>query len=160
MQTLSGTQWNIRAMTEADLEVVLVLERSAHVHPWSAEQFRRELGNPASHIELLEHAGAVAGFLCWWLVADEAEIHNVVTAPVFRRRGVARRLLQHVLAAAAAAGVQRVLLEVRIGNAAAIALYRTYGFVDCGVRRRYYVDGEDALLMEKLLARSLEQEPA
>lgn len=147
-------------MTEADVEAILALEHSGHAHPWSAEQFRRELANPAAHIELLEHDGTVAGFLCWWLVAGEVEIHNVVTATSFRRRGIARRLLEYVLAAAATSGADRVLLEVRVGNVAAIALYHAFGFVDCGVRRRYYADGEDALLMEKRLFRPAEQETA
>lgn len=160
MPSVSSTQWIIREMSADDLEAVLELERSAHPHPWSVEQFRRELANPAAHIALMEHDGDVAGFLCWWLVAGEAEIHNVVTASFFQRRGIARRLLEHVLAAAVAAGANRALLEVRVGNAAAIALYRAFGFTDCGIRRRYYANGEDALLMEKYFVRPSGQEPA
>ncbi|MNR42405.1 ribosomal-protein-alanine N-acetyltransferase [compost metagenome] len=68
-----------------------------------------------------------------------------------QRRGHARAVLQTALAEAQAAGATRCLLEVRAGNAAAIGLYRTLGFVDCGVRKAYYRHEhgrEDALLME------------
>jgi ribosomal-protein-alanine N-acetyltransferase len=62
---------------------------------------------------------------------------------------VARRLLQHVLDRAAEKGAQRASLEVRAGNAAARALYASFGFEEVGRRKRYYHDnGEDALLLE------------
>lgn len=144
-------QFRIRPMTPADLEAVVAVERLCHPHPWSTEQFRQELENPLARVDLLECDGVIAGFLCWWLLAGEAEIQNVATAPRFRRRGVARRLLEQVLAEARRQGATRALLEARVGNGGAIALYRAYGFTDCGMRRGYYADGEDALLMEKSL---------
>ena len=47
---------------------------------------------------------------------------------------------------------ERVLLEVRVSNAPAMRLYLKRGYVGCGVRPRYYADGEDALIMQKRLA--------
>lgn len=89
------------------------------------------------------------GFLLVWAVADELHVINVATHPHFRRRGVARALLQAELARAARDRVRLVLLEVRRSNQAAIQLYRTLGFSTLAVRRGYYSDdSEDAIEMK------------
>lgn len=141
----------IRSMQSTDMSRVLAIERQCHGYPWPEDIFTDELAASHAHIDVLEEDGEVAGFLCWWLIAGEIEIQNVATALRHRRRGVGRRLMEHLLAAAARLNATRMLLEVRVGNEGAIALYRAFGFTDCGLRRTYYPDGEDALLMEKLL---------
>lgn len=142
----------IRPLQPTDLPRVLAIERQCHGYPWPEEIFNDELAAPHAHIDVLEDEGEIAGFLCWWLIAGEIEIQNVATALRHRRRGVGRRLMEHLLAEAGRLGVTRMLLEVRVGNEGAIALYRAFGFTDCGLRRTYYPDGEDALLMEKFLS--------
>jgi ribosomal-protein-alanine N-acetyltransferase len=142
------TDRTIRPMTAADLEPVLAVERLCHSHPWSRQLFIEELGNTLSRIELLWIDRQLAGFHCYWLLSGELHILNLATAPAFRRRGVARRLLRHALGRAIRSGVERAFLEVRSYNEAAIALYRSLGFVSVGTRRGYYADGEDALIME------------
>lgn len=93
----------------------------------------------------------VAAFCTCWLVADELHINTVAVHPACRRQGLARALMQHVLADAGRAGVRRALLEVRSGNAAAIGLYEGLGFGTDGVRRGYYPGdpAEDALILSK-----------
>jgi ribosomal-protein-alanine N-acetyltransferase len=96
-------------------------------------------------------SAAVAYALGWWVV-DELQILGFGVLPASRRAGVGRRLLQHVVAAVAAAGGRRLLLEVARGNAPAIALYESTGFRVFNVRPRYYRQtGEDALEMELVL---------
>lgn len=138
----------IRSMTPEDLARVAAVERLCQTHPWSAELFSRELENPFSTIDLYCLDGSVAGFLCSWYVQGEMEILNVATAPAFRRRGVARKLLHHALDRGRQQGLDRTFLEVRVGNEGAIALYRSFGFLPIATRKRYYADGEDALVME------------
>lgn len=138
----------IRAMEAADLERVAALERSCHVHPWSVELFRRELQNPLARTDLLFRNGELAGYLCSWLVAGELQILNVATAPAFRRCGVARSLIRYVFQRGTEEGLGKAFLEVRVGNVAAIALYRSFGFRIIDRRPKYYADGEDALIME------------
>ena len=135
-------------MTSEDIDPVVAIEQSCYSSPWSAELFRRELSNPLSTIELLWLERRLTGYLCTWRVADEMHILNVATSPEFRRRGVARSLLQASFRRCAREGVARVLLEVREGNAGAVDLYRSFGFRSSGLRRNYYPDGENALLME------------
>lgn len=106
----------------------------------------------SNELTLCELAGALAGYLLVQPVLDERHILQLCVAPPFRRRGIARRLLQPLLAEAEAQH-WALLLEVRAGNSAAIALYRNLGFVASGRRKNYYANRgdagtEDALLMQ------------
>jgi len=137
----------IRPMGRDDLAAVHRLECSGQTHPWSLAQLTAELDNPFSSVDLYCCDDEPVGFVCSWLVAGELEIQDVVTAPHFRRQGVAARLVRSVLARALAAGMTAAWLEVRVGNQPAIALYERLGFQPCGRRAGYYADGEDALMM-------------
>jgi ribosomal-protein-alanine N-acetyltransferase len=91
-------------------------------------------------------------FLLAWLVVDELHILSVATLPDFRRRGMARALLERAITFGRDKGARSILLEVRRSNAAAIQLYRSFGFWTAGVRPRYYADNlEDAVEMTALL---------
>jgi ribosomal-protein-alanine N-acetyltransferase len=137
----------IRPMTTGDLVQVHRLECTVQSDPWSAEHFTAELGNPFAHVDLCWRNGQLAGFICTWLVAGEVQIQNVATAPAFRRQGVAAGLLAFALNRFRNHGFEAAWLEVRASNAAAIALYERFGFRAVERRRRYYADGEDALVM-------------
>jgi ribosomal-protein-alanine N-acetyltransferase len=89
-----------------------------------------------------------------WDAADEVHLLDVAVEVVARRRGVGRRLLATVIEHGRARGARVVLLEVRRSNAPAIALYRTLGFEELGVRKGYYSDnGEDALEFQLALTK-------
>ena len=94
-----------------------------------------------------EISGRVAGFLVWRKVNDEeAEVLSLVVDPVFRRRGIAARLLREVLGDGRAVWY----LEVRESNDAARNLYRRFGFEEVGRRPHYYQDtGETAVVMRR-----------
>lgn len=149
----AGAPLRFRRMREADVPRVMEIERAAFSHPWSEDLVRRELGHEFSTVLLAEDdAGLVRGFVISWLVHDELHVLNVAVAPEARRGGVARRLLDVVEAGGREQGARVALLEVRVSNAAAIALYRSLGYRDVAVRPRYYAEnGEDALLMDKPL---------
>jgi len=139
----------IRPMQLSDLARVLEIENLCYPNPWSAELFQRELYNSLSAIDLLWLEGELAGYLCSWLVSGELNILNVAISPAFRRRGAAAALLCHVLERSRRQGLERAFLEVRVGNGGAIALYRSFGFRETSLRKRYYPDGEDAMIMTR-----------
>ena len=91
--------------------------------------------------------GELAGYLCLKLVLDEAEILDVAVAGAMRGRGVGRLLVESALKQSQRLAAVLVCLEVRVGNREAIALYLRLGFREVGRRKRYYHDGEDAILM-------------
>ena len=82
---------------------------------------------------------------------DDAEILNIETSPSHRRQGLAQSLLQEAFDWARQNQRQSIWLEVRAGHEAAVNLYRKMGFVKINTRKRYYSDGEDALVMKYTL---------
>lgn len=140
----------IRAMESADLPRVMEVERLAYTMPWTEATFRGLLRRRDADLFVAEMDGLIAGYAVFWAVLDQGELGNVASAPEFRRRGVARALIDAVLARAAERGVREVFLEVRISNAGARRLYESYGFKEVGRRRNYYTEPmEDALVMKR-----------
>ncbi|MCK4537030.1 MAG: ribosomal protein S18-alanine N-acetyltransferase [Desulfuromonadales bacterium] len=137
----------IRPLLRTDLSAILEIECACQEQPWSPAHFEAELANPVSTVDVYLCQGEIAGFVCSWLIAGELQIQNLATSPTLRRRGIASRLLEHVLERSRHAGMETAWLEVRAGNLAAIDLYRRYGFQEEARRSDYYHDGEDALIM-------------
>lgn len=155
MAVAGGGSVELRPAEDSDLDAVADLERRSFSHPWSRDAFVAELRNVRSSLWVAEHrwpAGVdLVGYLCRWIVEDEAQVLNVTIHPSWRRRGLGRWLLERALVDAVRRGARRATLEVRRHNAPAIALYERMGFRRVGERKNYYGPGEDALLMEKEL---------
>jgi ribosomal-protein-alanine N-acetyltransferase len=134
-------------MTSADLVRVLEIEQGCYLQPWSVDLFQRELDNPVSHLVVAVHQQLVVGYVCFWSIAGEVEIHNVATAPECQGSGVGSLLLSAIFAYMDDQGIDSAFLEVRKSNVAAMRLYEHFSFVVTAVRKKYYPDGEDALLM-------------
>ena len=137
----------LRPLIEADLPAVLRIEESSFSSPWTRAAFVHELQSPHGCFTIAERAGVVVGYLCSWHVADEVQILNVAVEINSRRQGIAERLLRQMLEAGQGKGARSASLEVRRGNLPAKQLYEKLGFREVAVRRGYYADGEDALLM-------------
>ena len=102
---------------------------------------------PEAGLVLARAVGGEAG-------GGEAEILTIAVAPAARRRGLGAALLAAAMQGAVLRAAATMFLEVAAGNAAALALYRAAGFEEVGRRRRYYADGEDALVMRRTLSLS------
>ena len=115
---------------------------------WSEVAYRELLARPLCLAWTARGApDGVVGFVVGRRVLDVVEVHSIGVAPAWQGRGLGGRLLDAFLGRARREGAVRVHLEVRESNAPARALYRGYGFRPEGRRRRYYADGEDALLL-------------
>ena len=139
----------LRPMREDDLDAVMDVERRAYPFPWTRGIFRDCLraGYPAW---LMERDGAIVAYAVLSIAAGEAHILNLCTAPEVQREGNGRRMLRALLQVARGHRAERVFLEVRPSNDAAIALYDSEGFNEIGRRPRYYpaIGGrEDAIVM-------------
>ena len=140
----------IRDATAADIDRLEVLERECFSLPWTREQLVSQLPDDMHVFLLAELHGEPAGYVGMMHVIDEGYISNVAVAPEHRRRGIADALIGVLLARCEARALAFVTLEVRRGNAPAIALYKKHGFVRVGERRDYYeLPREDAVLMTK-----------
>ena len=144
---------SFRPMAPSDLDEVMAIERTAFRYPWSSRFFLEELQVPCARSFLAEVNGKIIGYVLFWLLPEEADIHNIAVHADFRRQGIGQALLQRVLEQARKRNSSRVTLEVRISNIVAQSLYQSVGFMVRGVRKGYYSDdGEDALVMTLELA--------
>jgi ribosomal-protein-alanine acetyltransferase len=139
----------MREMTLADVDAVLCIEQSVQAYPWTRGNFNDALAN--GYVCCVDE---LAGEICSYAVlmpgVDEAELLTLGVVANQQRKGLGRGMLNGVLAVARGKNMRRVLLEVRVSNEAAIALYRNAGFVGMGLRRNYYQNkqgGEDAVVM-------------
>lgn len=137
----------IATMAPAELDEVDAIERVSFKEPWPAQTFLDELARPFARVAVVRVAGRVLGFANYWLVAGEASLLAIAVHPDHRGRGLASRLVAHMLDEARATHCALAILEVRRGNTPAIALYERHGFATTYARKRYYADGEDALVM-------------
>ena len=130
------------------LPQIMEIERQCFSVPWTEAMLRAQL-DPERHVFLAAEAGgAVVGYVGLMYVLDEGYVSNVAVRPEARRQGVAEALLAELEARARVKRLSFLTLEVRSGNAAAIALYEKRGYRVAGRRKNYYEKpAEDAILM-------------
>lgn len=142
----------ILPMTLEDVESVVEIEESSFPVPWSKNSFIYELleNERAVYLVAKDVMERVLGYVGLWVVFEEGHITNLAVHPLYRRQGVARALLEGLIEAVRPLGVQHLTLEVRASNRPAQQLYEKMGFVQVGIRRKYYLDNnEDAFIMWK-----------
>jgi len=150
----SATLW--RPLRTVDVPAVAALERESHVAPWTPGNFTDALAAGYS-MTVGEAANTIVAYGVLLLAPGEAQLLNLTVASSARRRGLGRTLLRRFLADARQRGAAQCFLEVRVSNAAAIALYAAEAFVPVARRIAYYPPGasgerEDALVMRRALA--------
>jgi ribosomal-protein-alanine N-acetyltransferase len=142
----------IRPMTKADLDAVLAIEQACFPRAWTRQHFLSELSSPHATSVVVEQDGRVTGYLCLSVLLDEAEILDVAVDPALRRSGIGAALVTWACTTARQRGAKLLRLEVRATSASAIALYQRFGFVRSGLRKAYYENNTDAVLMDLNLA--------
>jgi ribosomal-protein-alanine N-acetyltransferase len=151
----------IRPMGEGDIAHVVALERACYQFPWSEGIFRDCL-RVGYVCRIVMAAEQIIGYGVMSVGAGEAHILNLCVAQSFRCRGVGKRILDHLVERATAAGMGEAFLEVRPSNTAAIRLYLSLGFEQVGMRHGYYqaVGGrEDAAVLNLPLRSRRSREP-
>lgn len=139
----------ILVATEADLDALMEIEEQSFNNPWQRQSMEEELHKDISRVKVCRSPnGETVAFINYWIVVDELHVLNVATRPEWRRKGIGLMLMEHAMDEGRRLGVAVVTLEVRRTNNAAQQLYLGMGFSQCGVRKKYYDDGEDALLYE------------
>jgi len=141
-------------MLFTDLKEVLAIEKRAYEFPWTEGIFR-DCIRVGYLCQILETPhGFIQAYGVMSVAVEEAHILNLCVRPELQGRGLARRMLDHLLGWARAEQIQTVFLEVRVSNARALQLYVSAGFCEVGLRLGYYPSTsgrEDALVMAKEL---------
>lgn len=165
----------LRHMRLEDISQVVQVDELSFPTPWSVRTYQFEITNrETSHLIVLEapgggspgqtgglrtffhrlrgpktNNGTIIGYGGCWLIAGEAHISTIAVHPTYRGKNLGELLLAGMLSRAVRLEAEYSVLEVRVSNAPAQALYRKYEYEITGVRRGYYRDnGEDAYLME------------
>ncbi|MEZ5460942.1 ribosomal protein S18-alanine N-acetyltransferase [Dokdonella sp.] len=140
---------NFRAMRASDLEAISRIELSAYPYPWTFGIFRDCMA-AGYECWVLERSAELIGYGVLSVAGGEAHVLNLCVAPAEQGHGHGRRILARLLDLARWHHADRVFLEVRPSNKAAVALYDSVGFNEIGKRPNYYPgrnSREDALVM-------------
>jgi ribosomal-protein-alanine N-acetyltransferase len=174
---LIAARYDVRPMTEADINQVAAIERESFPTTWPQTAYRRELANKLARYlvvvdksrraailpsptrrslfsilkrpeQTYETTDYIVGYVGIWLMVDEAHIVAIAVREAYRGKGLGELLLAASIDVALANGQEVVTLEVRRSNTIAQTLYEKYRFLKVGVRKRYYSDnGEDGIIM-------------
>ena len=128
---------------------ILEVERECFSDPWSEAMFLEEISGKFAHYYVAVVDGKAIGYMGMWALSGEGHITNVAISKTHRKNGYAKALIAHFTEIAQKENLEFMTLEVRASNTPAINLYESFGFVQVGVRKKYYENTEDALLMTK-----------
>lgn len=150
----------VRKMTTTDIDEVHQIEQMSITPPWTKQGFADGLANEnavfyvaeVNHLAQREEndtqSRRIVGYCGLYFAADEGEITNVAVDPMWRKRGMADRILQSVLTDAREKNLSQIFLEVRASNTPAQKLYEKHGFEPQGIRKNFYREPkEDAIVM-------------
>jgi ribosomal-protein-alanine N-acetyltransferase len=144
-----STSLRVRRATIADVMPIMEIERASFSSPWPVSAIEEEIERRSwSRVALAVEGDQVLGFIVYWVVDKELHLLNLATRPGRRRKGIATRMIEHMIDEGRRRTLWQVVLEVRESNRAALKLYERIGFDRVGRRPRYYADnGEDAIVM-------------
>lgn len=134
---------------ERDAGAIAALHAASFQRGWGEVEFQRLLADRAVVAHRIMSGKALIGFILSRLVAGEVDIFSVTIAPAWRRRGLARPLLNLHLRRLAGLGIHTVFLEVDEQNRPARRLYQRAGFYQVGRRQGYYDGGATALVLRR-----------
>ncbi|AEH45273.1 ribosomal-protein-alanine acetyltransferase [Thermodesulfatator indicus DSM 15286] len=142
----------IRPARTKDLPAITEIERLSFPTPWPPSLLLAELNKDYAYFWIALADEKVIGYICFWIIKDEAHLVNIAVHPHSRRKGIGSKLLEDFLFFARRRGVKKVYLEVRARNKRAQKFYEKFGFKKDGLRKAYYQDTkDDAILMSKRL---------
>lgn len=146
-------EWAVSEAEEKDLVQIAELEKEIFRDAWSLHALAESFGQPQVFMLTAKKQGHVLGFVIVYFVLDEGEIARIAVSDSIRREGAGSLLLEKTYEKCRQIGLNRLLLDVRMSNEAAVSFYKAKGFSEDGVRRNFYsLPNEDALLMSKILS--------
>jgi len=132
-----------------DVDGIWEIEQSVFSSPWSGKQLAHELvANPIASHWVLDDGSSIIGFIMSHVVQSEVQIINIAIKLSHQCRGYGKRVLSEFLSQFNKK--MYLFLEVRESNQPAYYLYSHFGFEQVDIRKKYYYDGEDAIVMAKM----------
>jgi len=152
-QGVTDRKLQLKPLAPEQLSSVLEIDRECLGGLWTLDGYQREIASPNSTLLVLSLIRAsdpkekILGFGCLWAVLEFAHITILAIKPHYQGRGLGQLLLYSLLQDAVSRSLERVTLEVRSSNQVALSLYEKFGFKIAGRRKKYYQNGEDALIL-------------
>lgn len=137
----------ITNMTLSDLDSIKSVLNTDFDDFWNYNIFKSELENSNSKYIVAKFEDTIVGFAGFIIGYDEADISNIVVNKNFRHKGIATMMLENLITLAKSLNLVALNLEVKASNISAINLYKKFSFEQCGLRKKYYNNFEDAILM-------------
>lgn len=145
---MSSDSLTIRRADSCDAEDIAAISAKCFDEAWTADGLRKDIGNDKVSFYLAaEHTGSMIGYMGSWMILEEAHVITVGVDPEFRNRKVASTMMLCFFREAVRRGVHWSTLEVDEDNLSAIRLYEKFGYKTVSVRKNYYGEGRDGLLM-------------
>lgn len=145
--------FEIRAMHPTDLDRIILIEREIFLFPWSPGNFSDSID--AGYLcQVMEQADTIVGYGIMMMSPDEAHILTLGISANWQKKGLGKKLLQHLIQSARNMNAKSILLDVRESNLGAAQLYQQMGFQQIATRKGYYpamCGREDARVMQLLL---------
>jgi ribosomal-protein-alanine N-acetyltransferase len=142
----------ILPLTERDFALITSAKDMGYLDEWNKDMLLSALKNQNFYgLKVIsdKNSEEVLGYIHYSLSVDSMDINSVFVFPRFRRKGVAEKLLSAAINTAKEKNLDKIFLEVRETNAPAIKLYQKAGFNKVGTRKKYYFDGENAIVMTR-----------
>ena len=138
----------IRTASLVDLSLIYEMEKRIFNDAWSKEAIQQELIREENSLNLVSEVdGEFIGYFFAHLVENEAHILNIAIDVPYQHKGFGKEFLEKVMDHHLQ--YADVFLEVKRTNFPAINLYLNFGFEEIDIRKEYYSDGEDAVIMVK-----------
>ena len=141
------TKMEIHTMRLSDLEEIKNNLESDFDNFWNYEIFKEELGNTNSSYLVLLYDDEIIGFGGIKIILDEANLMDIVIKKSMRNQGFAKFLLNELINISKEENCSSITLEVNENNIHAIKLYNNFNFKQVGKRKKYYKNGDSAILM-------------
>lgn len=133
--------------SERFLDDIVKIEKQSFTSPWTKEMLSDSAKNTAVKFKVLTENKTVAGYYIIIMAAGETEILNLAVAPEFRRRSFGQAILIDIKKESIDRQSRFIFLEVRQSNTVALNLYKSFGFKEIDIRKKYYKNNEDALVL-------------
>lgn len=134
-------------MTISDLNLISESLSDNFDDFWTYNIFKSELENPNSTYIVAKEDNEIVGFAGIWKAYDDIHITNIVTRKDKRNLGIGSKLLENLILLARKTNLDSITLEVNENNSSAISLYEKFGFSKIGIRKKYYNNKDNAIIM-------------
>ncbi len=148
MQGINLNQVKILPLDVKNVDNVISIQNNLNIHILSKENILNDINNSNFKCIVAVYEKEIIGYISFSYIFD-IEIESVLVKSSYQRQGIGTLLLNYIFKFAKENKINNVFLEVRKSNIGAISLYRKLGFSNISIRKKYYENAEDALILKK-----------